>query len=192
MPHINLLPWREAERAELQRQFVVSAVGAAIVSALIIAFVHIQFSGMIEGQNSRNRFMEDTIKEVEKQIAEIKTLKADKKALLARMNVIQNLQTSRPEIVHLFEEISVTAPKGVYVLNTSRKGDLLSMEGVADSNDSVSAFMRQLNASPWLTNPKLTVIESNKSGFKDSSWFKLQVTQVNPHSNQDANKGKKS
>jgi len=178
MPHINLLPWREAARQERQRQFAVVAVGAAVLAALAIVFVHLQFSGMIETQNGRNQFLEAQIKEVDKQIAEIKTLKDDKKALLARMEVIQKLQRSRPEVVHLFEEISKATPKGVFLLNTVRNGNKLNIEGIADSNDSVSAFMRQLNASPWLNNPRLTVIESNKSGYKDASWFKLVVEQV--------------
>ena len=119
----------------------------------------------------------------------------DKKALLARMEVIQKLQRSRPEVVHLFEEISKATPKGVYLLTTSRTGDKLTIEGVADSNDSVSAFMRQLNASPWLNNPRLAVIESNKSGFKDASWFKLDVEQVEyvePTQQAQADKGKQS
>ena len=178
MPHINLLPWREAARQERQRQFAVVAVGAGILAALVVVFVHLQFSGMIETQNGRNQFLDAQIKEVDKQIAEIKTLKDDKKALLARMEVIQKLQRSRPEVVHLFEEISKATPKGVYLLNTTRNGKKLNIEGVADSNDSVSAFMRQLNASPWLSNPRLTVIESNKSGYKDASWFKLDVDQI--------------
>lgn len=177
MPHINLLPWREAARQERQRQFAVVVVGAVVLAALAIAFVHIQFLGMIEDQQRRNQFLESKIAEVNKQIAEIKTLKEDKKALLARMEVIQELQRSRPEVVHLFEEVSKATPKGAFLLNTSRKGKKLNMEGVADSNDSVSAFMRQLNASQWLTNPRLTVIES-KSGYKDASWFKLEVEQV--------------
>jgi len=196
MPHINLLPWREAARQERQRQFAVIAVGAAVLAALAVVFVHLQFSGVIETQNGRNQFLESQIKEVDKQIAEIKTLKEDKKALLARMEVIQKLQRSRPEVVHLFEEVSKATPKGVFLLNTSRSGNKLNIEGVADSNDSVSAFMRQLNASPWLSNPRLTVIESNKSGYKDASWFKLDVEQVEfvePEQQQaQASKGKSS
>ena len=195
MPHINLLPWREAARQERQRQFAVVAVGAGILAALVVVFVHLQFSGMIETQNGRNQFLDAQIKEVDKQIAEIKTLKDDKKALLARMEVIQKLQRSRPEVVHLFEEISKATPKGVYLLNTTRNGKKLNIEGVADSNDSVSAFMRQLNASPWLSNPRLTVIESNKSGYKDASWFKLDVDQIDyvePEQQAQSSKGKPS
>lgn len=196
MPHINLLPWREAARQERQRQFAVVAVGAAVLAALMVVLVHIQYSGMIENQQGRNQFLENKIKEVDKQIAEIKTLKEDKKALLARMEVIQKLQRSRPEVVHLFEEISKATPKGVFLLDANRKDNKLNIVGVADSNDSVSAFMRQLNASPWLNNPRLAVIESNKPGYKNASWFKLDVDQVEPKEDtpqeEQPNKGKPS
>ncbi len=183
MPHINLLPWREAERTEKQRQFMVIAVGASVLAALLIAFIHIQFTAMINGQNARNKFLQETIKSVEKDIEEIKTLKEDKKALLARMNVIQQLQRSRPEIVHLFEEIAKATPKGVFLLKTSRKGRVLHVEGVANSNDSVSAFMRQLDASLWLTNPKLSVINAKKAAYPKSSWFQLEVNQAQIENN---------
>jgi type IV pilus assembly protein PilN len=192
MPHINLLPWREALRAERQRQFMVASVGAMIFMGLVIVLVHIEASNMIDNQNARNRYLETTIKEVEKQIEEIKTLKEDKAALLARMEVIQKLQRSRPEIVHLFEEISKASPKGVYLLRTSRDGNTLDVEGVADSNDSVSAFMRQLNASPWLTNPRLDVIDSSKKEYPNSSWFRLKVQQAEIPTEEQQSKEKKS
>jgi type IV pilus assembly protein PilN len=180
MPRINLLPWREAHRAEKQRQFFTVLGASAIATGLAIVLVHVQFSALIDTQNARNRFLEGEIRRVEKEIAEIKTLKEDKKALLARMNVIQKLQSSRPEIVHLFEEISLNAPRGVYLEMVSRKGNVVSMEGYSNSNDSVSAFMRQLDASPWLQNPKLNVIESKSDNLGNKSYFKLEVTQEVP------------
>jgi type IV pilus assembly protein PilN len=180
MPHINLLPWREELRAAKQRQFNTALAGAAIVTGLAIVFVHIQMTSMINSQNQRNQFLQTTIKKVEKEIEEIKTLKRDKERLLARMEVIQRLQSSRPEIVHLFEEIANATPKGVYLLDTARTGDKLDITGVADSNDSVSAFMRKLDASEWLKNPKLDVIDSAKGEYPGSSWFKLEVTQTAP------------
>lgn len=180
MPHINLLPWREELRTAKQRQFNTSLAGAAIVTALAIVFVHIQMTSMIEGQNQRNQFLENIIKKVEKEIEEIRDLKRDKETLQARLDVIQKLQSSRPEIVHIFEEISNATPKGVFLLDASRTGDKLSITGVADSNDSVSAFMRNLDASPWLANPKLSIIDSSKKEFENASWFKLDVNQATP------------
>ncbi|MGD8570123.1 MAG: PilN domain-containing protein [Gammaproteobacteria bacterium] len=180
MPHINLLPWREELRAAKQRQFNTALGGAAVVTGLAIVFVHIQMTSMISSQNQRNQFLDTTIKKVEKQIEEIKTLKKDKERLLARMEVIQKLQSSRPEIVHLFEEIANATPKGVFLLDTARTGDKLDITGVADSNDNVSAFMRKLDASAWLTNPKLSIIDSTNKNWPNRSWFKLEVTQITP------------
>lgn len=180
MPHINLLPWRQTLRAERQRQFVVVAVGAGIMMALAVAFVHIEFSAQIESQKIRNDFLNKTIAAVEKEIAEIKTLKADKKALLARMDVIQRLQHSRPEIVHLFEEIARNTPKGVYLKSLTRNGDNLNINGVANSNDYVSAFMRRLDSSEWLTNPKLDIIETDRKAGSKARSFRLQVKQTVP------------
>ena len=180
MPHINLLPWREELRAAKQRQFNTALAGAAILTGLAVAFVHIQMTTMIEGQNNRNKYLETTIKKVEKEIEEIRSLKADKERLLARMQVIQKLQSSRPEIVHLFEEISSATPKGVFLLDASRSGAKLKITGVANSNDSVSLFMRNMDASAWLTNPKLTIIDSSKQEYANSSWFQMEVTQTRP------------
>jgi len=189
MPHINLLPWREELRAARQRQFTVTLIGAAIFMGLVVVLAHIQTNGMIDSQKARNAYLNKTIKEVEKQIEEIRTLKEDKAALLARMDVIQKLQSSRPEIVHLFEEISKATPKGVYLLNTNRKGTTIEIEGVSDSNDNVSAFMRQLNDSPWLTNPRLDIIDSSRNKYPNSSWFKLKVEQAEKPA--DADKAQK-
>ena len=191
MPHINLLPWREELRAAKQRQFNTALAGAAIVTALGIAFVHIQMTSMIDSQNNRNRHLETTIKKVEKEIEEIRTLKRDKERLLARMQVIQKLQSSRPEIVHLFEEIASATPKGVYLLDADRKENKLNITGVANSNDSVSLFMRNLDASAWLENPKLSIIDSAKKEFPDSSWFKMEITQTRPKK-EKAKKGGKA
>lgn len=180
MPHINLLPWREELRRERQRQFINIAVGAAVVMIGIILLTHIRFSTMINEQDGRNKFLQEEIVRVDAEIKEIETLEKEKEALLARMTIIQQLQSSRPEVVHLFDEIAKTIPEKAYLLKMSRKDTLISIEGVADSNDYVSEFMRSLNASPWLTNPKLSVIESGKGKYPNSSWFQLQVTQTHP------------
>ena len=180
MPHINLLPWREELRTAKKRQFNTALAGSAIFTLLAVVFVHIQMTSMIESQNQRNQFLQTTIAAVEKEIEEIKDLKRDKENLLARMQVIQKLQSSRPEIVHLFEEISNSTPKGIFLIDATRNGTLLSITGVADSNDSVSAFMRNLDASSWLTSPKLTIIDSANKAYPNSSWFKLEVTQTTP------------
>jgi type IV pilus assembly protein PilN len=180
MPHINLLPWREELRRERQRQFINIIAGAAIVMLGILVLVHLRIAGMIEDQNLRNQFLDTQIEQVDKEIKEIETLEKEKTALLARMKIIQELQGSRPEIVHLFDEIAQAIPEQVFLLKLGRNGANISVEGIADSNDYISELMRRLNSSPWLSNPKLEVIESGKKDYPDSSWFKLTVSQANP------------
>ncbi len=175
MPHINLLPWREELRRERQRLFINIAVGAAILMLGIIALAHIQINGMTEGQQARNTFIQDQITRVDREIKEIESLEKEKQALLARMKIIQELQSSRSEIVHLFDEIARIIPEQVYLIKLNRTGRAVHLEGVADSNEDISEFMRNLNLSPWFTNPRLTVIETGKAPYEDDSWFKLTV-----------------
>ena len=175
MPHINLLPWREELRRERQRQFINIAAGAAVLMLGIVALAHIQINGMIEAQQNRNTYLQGEITRVDKEIKEIESLEKEKKALLARMKIIQELQSSRSEIVHLFDEFAKTIPDQVYLIKLTRTGRVIELEGVADANDDISEFMRNLNASPWFTNPRLTVIETGKKPYEDDSWFKMKV-----------------
>jgi type IV pilus assembly protein PilN len=179
MPHINLLPWREELRSEKQRQLINVAAGAAVIMLGVIVLVHLQVAGMINNQDGRNKYMDEQIAIVDKQIEEINSLEKEKADLLARMKVIQELQGTRPVIVHIFDEISKTLPDQAFLLRLKRKGKNLDLEGVADSNDYVSQFMRNLNDSAWLANPKLSVIEAGKKAqVEGSSWFKLTVSQA--------------
>jgi len=175
MPHINLLPWREELRRERQRLFINVAAGAAVLMLGIIALTHIQVNGMIEAQQNRNTFLQGEISRVDKEIKEIESLEKEKKALLARMKIIQELQSSRSEVVHLFDEFAKTIPDQVYLLKLTRTGHEIQLEGVADANDDISEFMRNLNLSPWFTNPRLTVIETGKKPYEDDSWFQMKV-----------------
>ncbi len=179
MPHINLLPWREELRRERQRRFINIAAGAAVLMLGIIALAHIQINGMIEGQQARNTFIQDHITRVDAEIKEIETLEKEKQALLARMQIIQELQSSRAEIVHLFDETARIIPEQVYLIKLSRTGREIHLEGVADSNEDISEFMRKLSDSPWFSNPRLTVIETGKTPYVDDSWFKLTVNLTN-------------
>ena len=144
----------------------------------VIVLVHLQVAGMINKQDNRNKYLDEQIAIVDKEIEEINTLEKEKAALLARMKVIQELQGTRPVIVHIFDEIAKNLPEQAYLLDVKRVGDKINLEGVADSNDYVSQLMRNLNDSPWLTNPKLTVIESGKKEYPDASWFQLSVSQA--------------
>lgn len=182
MARINLLPWREAQRKERQRQFTVIAVGSAVLMVLIILYIHLHLNGLIKEQVNRNTFLDKQISEVEQNIQQIRSLEADKQNLLARMNIIQQLQSSRPEIVHLFYEIANAIPDGVYLSKLSRSGTTVRIEGIAESNANVSSFMKTLDESQWMTNPTLDVIDSSKKEYPGMSWFNLSVTEVHPTS----------
>lgn len=181
MARINLLPWREELRKERQKQFYVVAGGSAAVMLGVIVLVHIHISGMIDSQNSRNKFLENEIKAVEKKIAEIEDLEKQKAQLIARMRVIERLQRNRPEIVHLFEEIAKATPEGLYLTEITQKGTVLTISGQAQSNARVSSFMRNLDASAWLENPVLDVIQSASGKGRNSAnkvrTFTLRIKQ---------------
>lgn len=182
MTTINLLPWRESLRKERQQKFL-AALGAAVgAMVLVMGVVHLQAAAMVELQLNRNGFLQGQIERVEKQIKEIEKLEAEKQRLLKKMNVIQQLQQGRPQIVHVFDEIVRTLPDGVYITNIKQTGAGLDVQGFAQSNARISAYMRNLDASLWLANPKLSVIEA--SGTSDvtsrNSKFTLNVSIVSP------------
>jgi type IV pilus assembly protein PilN len=192
MTRINLLPWRETLRKEQQRQFISIAAGAAVLTAVIMVYIHIHVSGMINGQTARNNFLEQQITAVDKKITEIKELQSEKQQLIARMNIIQQLQSRRPEIVHVFDEMAREVPDGIYLTNIKQTGDSLLIEGVAESNARVSAFMRNLDASQWFKNPGLIVIQSKEKEKVRTSNFTLKVTQISPHSDMNKAEGNKT
>lgn len=180
MTRINLLPWREALRKERKRQFASVVGGAALLMLASVVYIHFHVSGMIEYQNSRNSFLDKEIAKVEEKIKEIRELETQKKQLLNRMNVIQDLQTRRPMVVHMLDKLVMALPEGIYLTKLDQKGAELSLDGIAQSNARVSAFMRNLDASDWFSNPKLGVIQVQEKGGARSSKFTLTVKQLTP------------
>lgn len=160
MTRINLLPWRQMVRKEKQREFFSIGIGAIALMGAIIFYVHLHMDSRISDQNARNEFMGDEIQRVDNQIKEIKGLETERDRLLARMKVIQQLQTSRSRIVHIVDELEKRLPGSVYLTAIKQSGDALLLQGVAPSNASVSSFMRNLEASEWLENPRLEVIQA--------------------------------
>ncbi len=180
MTRINLLPWRERQRKELQRQFVSIAGGAVVLMGAIIFYVHLHMASLIDAQGARNDFLNKEIAAVEEKIKEIKGLENEKQNLLTRMDVIQQLQTRRPEIVHLFDEFVRNVPEGVYLTGITQNATAIKITGVAQSNATVSMFMRRLDESEWLSNPSLEVIKANLKGRVRTSIFTLNVNQTVP------------
>lgn len=179
MTRINLLPWRETLRKERRQRFYTITSGVALLMGLVVMAMHLYINGLIEAQNQRNNFLKSEIAAVDKKIQTIKELEKEKQKLLARMEIIQQLQTQRPEIVHLFDELPRRLPKGIYLTGVKQAGKRLVISGVAQSNARISAFMRQLDASSWFTGPHLEVIESLDNQGIRTSRFKLSVLMAN-------------
>lgn len=178
---INLLPWREEQRQEQKKQFAMMALLTCILAAAIVGLLHIQMQGKIDYQLSRNSYLDAEIAKVDKEIAEIQELQKVRRSLVERMEVIQDLQGSRPEIVHLFAEIVSTVPNGVFLKTLSQTGNSLLINGQAESNARVSTYMRNLAASDWLKEPNLTVIEIEDITVTRISTFTLTVKQTSPN-----------
>ena len=182
MPRINLLPWREELRKQRQKNFGVAAVAAVAVGIGIVLLARANVNAMIEYQKDRNDFLDVEISELDKKITAIDELEKTKERLIARMNIIEQLQGSRPEIVHLFVEVARALPEGVFISNIKQSGSQVTITGVAESSTRVSAFMRNIDASEWLTDPGLNVVETVSSGRSRNSEFTIFAKQTRPKS----------
>jgi type IV pilus assembly protein PilN len=160
MARINLLPWRETLRKERQRDFGI-AVGVALAfTAGIMFLVRLQVDAMIEYQKSRNDFLRLEIVKVDEKIKQIEELEKTKQRLIARMEIIEQLQQSRPLVVHLFDEVVNTTPEGTFLNTLAQTGATVTLDGTAQSNTRVSAYMRNIEGCAWLEDPVLQVIDT--------------------------------
>ena len=186
MSKINLLPWREERRKELQKQFVTKLGIVAILGVAAWGAVHFYYVQLIDVEKSRITYIEQNIAVVDKKIKEIKELEKEKERLLSRMRAIEQLQGNRPLIVRFFDELIESLPEGMTITSISQKGSGISVNGLAQSNARVSSFMRKLESSEWLTKPSLKVIkESNVAGGKPVNSFTLTFAQVIPKAEGD-------
>ena len=185
MPRINLLPWREAERKKRQKDFLVALAGAMIAGGAVVMLTMVAFNQMIDGQIQRNQRLEAEIAELEKSITEIDDLERQKERLLARMEIIEQLQRIRPEIVHLFDEMTRQVPEGVYLNGMTQQGTNVEIKGVAQSSTRVSALMRQTDQSDWLTDPSVTRVETTENGPARQAEFVVTLRQTSPKSDME-------
>jgi len=175
MAKINLLPWREAYRTEKKKEFL-SLMVVVLVVAVLAAFGWDRVvNNQIESQNSRNQLLKSEITKLDKQVAEIRELKKRRQDLLDRMQVIQELQGNRPEIVKIYDEFVRAVPDGVYFTKMIHKGNQISLVGFAESNNRVSSLMRRLDASYKFSEPNLTKVQDNDALGEDGSQFEMRV-----------------
>jgi type IV pilus assembly protein PilN len=192
MVKINLLPWREERRQQLTKEFYVMLGISAGVALLIFALAYYFYNQSIEFQNKRNGFLTAEIKKLDDKIAEIKELESKKAGLIARQQVIEELQASRTQMVHLFDELVKTIPNGVFLEKIAQQGKVISLEGYSQSHSRVSDYMRKLEKSEWFSGVELEYIRTDDTLVSHEQKFKLSVKLVNPNMKDDTVEGEQS
>ncbi len=187
MARINLLPWR-AERRKLRQKEFLTMLGLSAIAGVVLWFlINTYYNNQISGQNERNAYLQGQIAQVDKQITEIDKLDKSKTKLLARKQVIEQLQANRSQMVHLFDALVRTIPDGVILTSIKQEGDKLTLEGRSQSNARVSTYMRTLEGSGWMTKPDLSIIEAKAGDPSLPYTFTLSVLLANPNAPKDAN-----
>jgi len=197
MANFNLLPWREIQREQQKKQFITALISSALIAVGIAFVAHLYMQDRIDYQKSRNQYLKSEIRKRDQKIKEIKRLDETRQSLIDRIKVIETLQSTRPAIVHLFDEMAKALPQGMYIAHIKQKSTVVIVEGKAESNARVSSYMHRLDASPWLKSSNLHIIATEKEQ-KDTNIrlkdFRLQVTQLLKHSEakvKEAEKNKK-
>lgn len=181
MARINLLPWRAERRKQRQREFGVMLGMAALGGLLLSLLIWFYYDMQVRGQQDRNAYLQTEIEKVKKQNEEIKRLDEQKNRLLARKAVIEQLQAKRSQMVHLFDALVRTIPDGVVLTALTQDGDMLTLEGRTQSNARVSAYMRNLEVSGWMTSPELSIIEASAPDKESSQGNLLADVKALPY-----------
>ena len=172
---INLLPHREERRKRGRQHFAVLAGLTAALGAVVVGAGYLYVAGLIDTQDQRNAFLKSEIAKLDKEIAEIKKLKDEIAALLARKQIIETLQADRAQTVHLLDQLVRQMPEGVYLRQLRQRGLSINVQGYSQSNARVSTLMRNIESSPWLSDPKLIEIKAAKVGSKRLAEFNMNL-----------------
>jgi len=174
MIRVNLLPHRAEKRKARQVQFIVLSALSLALGVVIVGFVYAAISTQISYQERRNAYLKQEIAVLDKQIEEIRKLREQTQALLSRKTVVENLQSTRSDVVHLLDQMLRILPEGVYLKSLKQSGYGISLEGYAQSSARVSTLMRSIEDSPWLDTPILIEVKASTVGGKRLSEFSLR------------------
>lgn len=189
MAQINLLPWREERRQELKKEFITTVCLVLALAGGLVLLADRVVSSQIDEQQARNEYLSSEIKELDKQVKELKNLGKRRNQLIDRMRVIQELQGNRPIIVRVLDQLVRTVPDGVFYTSLETKNKRVTVNGVAESNNRVSSLMRSLDASDWLANPNLDKVSAASKFGDQANTFKLTVRVQAPAADAESGEG---
>lgn len=175
MTNINLLDWRAERRARRLEQFRNFMVLGLITAVAVVGLGYFAMTSAIANQEERNNYLKQQIAEIDQKIKEIEDLERTKQNLLARMRVIEELQSSRSATVHFFDELVNTIPDGITLSSIKQVGDTVTIEGIAESNGRISSYIKSFEGSQWFTDPKLVVIRTSEKERQREGQFTLRV-----------------
>lgn len=185
MAHINLLPWRAERRKQREREFFMQ-LGSAVVAAVLAVLVwSLWMDARISTQNDRNNYLQGEIKQLDERIAKIKDLEKVRESLLARKQIIEQLQANRSQMVHLFDELVKTIPASARLNGLKQTGESMTLDGVAQSNASVAEYMRNIESSPWMGHADLRKTENTHGDSRLPYSFGLDVALNRPKSDEN-------
>lgn len=175
MARINLLPWRENLRQERQRNFMYALAGTAVAAVLLVFLGSYMVGRQINAQEDRNQYLRTEIRSIERDIQQIERLEETRDNLLARKNVIEQLQENRSMMVHLFNYLARTVPDGLRLTSVHQRGEDLILEGRSQSETRVSDYMRNIEAAEWMHDPRLTIIEATDEEDIQAQPFEFEL-----------------
>lgn len=189
MAKINLLPWREERRKQRNKESQTLLVAAALLGVALVAGAWLQVGKWIEGQEARNNLLREEIRIADEKMKEIESLERTRQTLLRRKEVIEQLQSDRSVMVHLFDELVRRTPEGVRLTSIKQSGQQLTLQGLAESNARVSEFMRTLDQSRWLGNADLSIVEARGEDRRQRYQFTLAINLKKPSLEREAEGG---
>lgn len=190
MIRVNLLPHRQLKREARQRQFGLMAAFTAIAASAIVFMAYTVINARIDSQAERNARLDAAIVKLDKEIKDIQDLKDQITAMLERKQVVENLQTNRSQAVVVFDELSRQLPEGMYFKSIKQVGDVITLEGVADTNARVATLVRNYNSSTWLETPGLVEIKAVTANGQKQNVFTLTVKLKAPQTEDEADAAK--
>ena len=186
MAHVNLLPWRAERRKLREHEFFMQLAAAFAIGVVALLLWYFWMDQRIDNQNDRNAYLQTEIKQLDVRIDKIKDLETVREHLLARKQIIEELQADRSQMVHLFDELVKTIPPSARLTGLKQAGDSMTLDGVAQSNASVAEYMRNIEASPWMGHADLSKTENTHNATRMPYTFGLNVALRRPKADEAA------